>query len=88
RTDEAVASLECPILIFHGAQDRIVPVDHARKLRDLAAKSRDVRYVEYDCDHNDFPGRSNEGEDWRQIAAFLRKQRIIADPQSEGVRSR
>ncbi|HPF41047.1 MAG TPA: alpha/beta hydrolase [Phycisphaerae bacterium] len=87
-TDEVVAHLECPMLIFHGAHDRIIPVDHARKLRDLAAKSRDVRYVEYNCDHNDFPGRSNEGEDWRRIAQFLRKHRIIADPQSEGVGTR
>ncbi|MCB9852511.1 MAG: alpha/beta hydrolase [Phycisphaerales bacterium] len=70
-TDKVLPNLECPILIFHGTQDRIVPVSHGHKLRDLAAKSRLIRYVEFDCDHNDFPGAANNGDDWLNIERLL-----------------
>lgn len=76
-TDRVFPKLICPILIFHGRQDRIVPVSHGRTLRDLAEKSRDVRYVEYNCDHNDFPGVQDVGDDWRNIEDFLADHRIL-----------
>lgn len=76
-TDQVLPTLTCPILIFHGTQDRIVPVSHAHKLRDLAVKSSDVRYVEFNCDHNDFPGANGEGDDWRTIEHFLADHGVV-----------
>jgi fermentation-respiration switch protein FrsA (DUF1100 family) len=74
RTDRALDTLNLPVLIFHGKRDKIIPVDHGRRLRDRAANAA---YVEYDCGHNDFPGFGNDAEYWDQIASFLRTTRII-----------
>lgn len=74
RTDRAIAGLDAPILVFHGTQDKLVPVAHGRRLRDLA---RHGAYVEYDADHNDFPGAANEGAYWAEIEAFLRRCGIL-----------
>lgn len=76
RTDLAVARLDCPLLICHGTHDRLVPIGHARRLRDVAPKAR---YVEYDCDHNDFPGAGNEAAYWGEITTFLTKNGILPD---------
>ena len=53
RTDEIVQDLDVPVLIVHGTQDRIIPVEHGRRLHELAPAAA---YLEYDCGHNDFPG--------------------------------
>ena len=46
-------------------------------LRDAAAKSIDARYVEYPCDHNDFPGEDNHRNYWRAIEAYLSAHGIL-----------
>ena len=74
RTDRFVARTEIPILIFHGKYDRIVPLSHAHKLRDLA---RNGRYVEYPCGHNDFPGPGNLLRYWKTISEFLGRTDMI-----------
>lgn len=71
-SDRVIMTLRSPILIFHGSRDTIIPVAHGRALRDLAAQSTDVRLVEYDCGHNDFPPPADEADYWRNIEAFLR----------------
>ncbi len=67
RTDETLPRLRVPTLIIHGAQDRIIPVAHGRRLHEIAAGSR---YVEMEGGHNDLP------RDWGAfrdlIAEFLR----------------
>jgi len=70
RTDRVLEGLDVPILIFHGSRDDIIPVSHGRELRDIA---RQGTYVEYDCRHNDFPGRDNEETYWKDIERFLVK---------------
>ncbi|MFH1416958.1 MAG: alpha/beta hydrolase [Planctomycetota bacterium] len=77
RTDRVLETLDTPVLIFHGTNDDIIPVAHGRKLRDIA---RNGRYVEYDCKHNDFPGRNNEEGYWGEIAVFLEQTGIIEEP--------
>ncbi|MGQ9650799.1 MAG: alpha/beta hydrolase [Phycisphaerae bacterium] len=74
RTDLVLPELDVPILIFHGTHDDIVPVEHGRRLAGLA---RNVLYVEYDCGHNDSPGRGNEADYWARIEAFLAKVRVV-----------
>ena len=74
RSDRVLESLDIPVLIFHGTHDDVIPVFHGRRLRDIA---RHGTYVEYDCKHNDFPGRENEQAYWRQIAELLSRAGVI-----------
>lgn len=79
--DDAVAALDIPILMFHGTTDDIIPIEHGRRLRDLAKRGK---YVEYACRHNDFPGEQcNEDDYWRHIETLLRENRILAMPPAD-----
>jgi len=78
RTDRVVEGLDVPMLIFHGTRDTVVPVSHGRRLHKLA---RGSTYVEYNCDHNDFPGEGNEEAYWREIQAFLARPGALKAPQ-------
>jgi len=49
RTDLAVQQLDVPILICSNAQDHIIPLDHGRRLQELAI---DGEYMEFEGDHN------------------------------------
>jgi fermentation-respiration switch protein FrsA (DUF1100 family) len=77
RTDEVVASLDIPLLIFHGTKDQVIPVTHGRKLRDLA---RNGTYVEYACGHTDLPPSGQEAAYWNEIESFLRRCDVIGLP--------
>ena len=81
RTDRVIAELDIPLLIFHGTQDSLIPVEHGRRLGAIAG-ARAV-YVEYDCDHNNFPGRGNNRDYADRIAAFLTTAGIAAGPAAE-----
>jgi fermentation-respiration switch protein FrsA (DUF1100 family) len=70
RTDRVLARLDAPVLIFHGTRDSIVPVSHGRR---LAAFTRGGTFVEFNCEHNDFPGEGNEEAYWGRIRDFLSK---------------
>ncbi len=72
RTDEVMAGLTCPILIFHGTTDGIVPVEHARELHRIAPQSE---LIEMAAGHNDLP--SDEDAYWAAIGAFLMKNGIV-----------
>jgi fermentation-respiration switch protein FrsA (DUF1100 family) len=61
-----IASLDVPILIFHGTRDRVVPFAHGVELSRLAKRGRLVRY---ECDHNDLPRR--EDGFWAELGRFL-----------------
>ncbi len=75
RTDRVVRDFDGPLLIFHGTRDSIIPVSHGRRLRDLNPRAR---YVEYDCDHNDFPGPGNWEAYQGEIRRFLSTGQIVA----------
>ncbi len=77
RTDRVVEGLDVPMLIFHGTRDTVVPVSHGRRLHKLA---RGSTYVEYNSDHNDFPGEGNEDAYWREIQAFLVRPGVLKAP--------
>ena len=71
-TDEVITALPCPILVFHGSRDEVVPVAHGRRLHALAPHSL---YVEMDAGHNDFP--PDPTRYWRDILAFLRENGVL-----------
>lgn len=68
RTDQVVESLDVPLLILHGTNDRVIPESHGRNLYALAA---DAKYVTYPCGHNDLPNPDNANEYWKEIEMFL-----------------
>jgi fermentation-respiration switch protein FrsA (DUF1100 family) len=78
RTDRVVEGLDVPMLLFHGTRDTVVPVSHGRRLHELA---RGSTYVEYNSEHNDFPGEGNEDAYWREIQAFLVRAGVLGAPQ-------
>ena len=74
RTDKALGVLNVPTIIFHGTQDRIIPVKHGRGLARIA---RHAEFYEYPCGHNDFPGTEQYYDHWRKIERFLRAAEIL-----------
>jgi len=77
RNDLVLPELGVPVLLFHGARDQIIAASHGRE---LAGLTPGAVYVEYDCGHNDFPGRGNRQAYWRQIGDFLARNNIISPP--------
>ncbi len=73
-TDRVIGGFRFPILLFHGSRDSIIPVRHGRRLHALAPAAK---YVEYDADHNGFPGAANEAAYWREIELFLRTAGVL-----------
>ncbi len=76
-TDHVLSKLDAPVLIFHGTTDNIIPVEHGRALHDIAA---DSEYVEYDCQHNDFPGSDSYEDYVARIGRFLIAHHVVTDP--------
>lgn len=74
RTNRVLSYVRCPLLIFHGTQDTIIPIEHGRALHQLVPAAT---YIEYDCGHNDFPGPRNEADYWKRIYRFLADAKLI-----------
>ena len=72
RTDRALGSLACPILIIHGTRDTIIPIEHGRALASLNPRTT---MVELDAGHLDLD-RVREAY-WGPIRAFLAKAGVI-----------
>jgi fermentation-respiration switch protein FrsA (DUF1100 family) len=61
-----------PLLMFHGTSDRVIPVEHGRR---LAAAHPSAELVLYACGHNDLPP---PGADyWARIESFLRGAGVL-----------
>jgi dipeptidyl aminopeptidase/acylaminoacyl peptidase len=78
RTDRVVAQADYPLLILHGVRDEVVPVSQGRRLNE-AARERgvEVRYIEWDAGHNDFPPEEREAEYWAEIRALLVRAGVL-----------
>ncbi len=74
RTDRVVGALDCPILLFHGTTDDIIPAWHGRRLHALAPRSE---FHEMPSGHNDFPGDFEAF--WRHVARFLERHGLLPD---------
>ena len=71
-SDRVIAKLACPVFIAHGRDDTIIPVQHGRKLSQIA---QNCVYYETAGGHNDFP---MDGQFWKRVKAFLSDNRLIA----------
>ena len=63
----AASNVRAPVLMIHGAVDRIIPIDHGRRL--AAALADRCRFVEVpEAGHNDLLARHQV---WQELRAFL-----------------
>ncbi len=70
----AVRAFDGPLLIMHGANDQIIPVEHGRTLATVGH----VHLHVLPCGHNDCP------QPWPLIRRFLADAHIVPAPGSDG----
>ena len=52
KNNEALSNATCPVYIFHGHQDRLIPIKHSQK---LSTETPSIQLFELgNCGHNDF----------------------------------
>ncbi|NND81558.1 MAG: alpha/beta hydrolase [Gammaproteobacteria bacterium] len=59
---QAMPKLKMPVFLYHGTQDRLIPISHSERLAELAS---DVQLLTAECGHNDCP------RPWPQVIDFL-----------------
>jgi fermentation-respiration switch protein FrsA (DUF1100 family) len=92
-SDERIRSVTCPVLVFHGHRDPIVPFRQGRKLFDAApaasASGRPKRFVEFpDAGHNDLRAASADlyEHSLREFLEGLKAQTGQTPPSSGSMR--
>ena len=65
---KSLAAYRGPLLMIHGRQDTIVPIEHSRELSKLVPGAR---LEELNCGHNDCPRQ------WNTIGSFLRDAGVL-----------
>ena len=64
-----IGEVKCPVLFFHGTDDRVIPYEQGRALFGLAREPK--RFVSIDGgDHNNFPAVMGVDEYLREIRNF------------------
>jgi fermentation-respiration switch protein FrsA (DUF1100 family) len=74
-TRDYILKVEEPVLIAHGTQDRVIPVEHGRRLFDLALDPKQLAIFD-GAGHSDLWDHGL----WRKELAFLAKNRAAALP--------
>ena len=64
-----IGDVKCPVLFFHGTEDRVIPYSHGRALFELAREPKRFITIE-GGDHNDFPVVMGVDEYLREIRNF------------------
>ncbi|MGB3402523.1 MAG: alpha/beta hydrolase [Microcoleaceae cyanobacterium] len=64
-----IQQINSPVLIMHGKQDNIIPIEHSQKLYELASAPKLSFWVE-EAGHNDLFYVADE-EYWEQLKAFI-----------------
>ena len=64
-----IGDVKCPVLFFHGTEDRVIPYSHGRALFELARETKRFITIE-GGDHNDFPAVMGVDEYLREIRNF------------------
>ena len=79
RNIDKIGKVSCPVLVMHGGQDDIIPIDHGRRLFDAAPEPKRALWVE-DAGHNDFllVAGDRQALALREFAALLRQSRVTA----------
>ena len=75
RTEDVVADLDSSVLVLHGSSDLVIPVNHGRRLGQLA---RHGTYVEYDCGHNNLPPTGLRTDYRDRIESFLIESGVVS----------
>lgn len=65
-SEAALRRFDGPVLFFHGTEDRVVPFSQGLA---LSAATKQAKFVQYECGHNDLPPDS--AAYWLEIAVFL-----------------
>ena len=69
--ESKLASLELPVLIIHGEEDRVVPISHGKRLAKLAGDEGQSVWVP-GAGHNDLVAKLGLGY-WRVVERFIRE---------------
>jgi pimeloyl-ACP methyl ester carboxylesterase len=64
-----IGDVKCPVLFFHGTEDRVIPYSHGRALFELAREPKRFITIE-GGDHNDFPAVMGVDEYLQEIRNF------------------
>ena len=64
-----IGEVKCPLLFFHGTEDRVIPYSHGRALFELAREPKRFITIE-GGDHNDFPAVMGVDEYLQEIRNF------------------
>jgi fermentation-respiration switch protein FrsA (DUF1100 family) len=68
----AVRRFPGPILLAHGRQDDIIPFSHGLE---LSKAGREVKFIEFNCSHNDCP--PDPDAFWRMAGEWLKQRKIL-----------
>ena len=75
RSRDHIRRVDEPVLIVHGVGDRIIPVDHGRKLFAAAAEPKALQVLE-EANHHDLWDRGL----WPTALEFLAENGVTAQP--------
>jgi fermentation-respiration switch protein FrsA (DUF1100 family) len=79
RNIDKIGKVSCPVLVMHGAQDDIIPIDHGRRLFKAAREPKRALWVE-EAGHNDFllVAGDRQARALREFVALLRQSKATA----------
>ena len=64
--------IRCPLLVFHGADDPVVPVEQSRVLVErMRAVGNDVELIVYPSEGHGFRQAANQLDEYERMAEFL-----------------
>ena len=67
--DKKIKRVKAPLLVIHGTNDRVIPIQMGRKVYDAAAEPKGWYKIE-GADHNDLSNRFSESY-WTPIRQFV-----------------
>jgi dipeptidyl aminopeptidase/acylaminoacyl peptidase len=75
------ANIRVPVLLLHGGQDEIVPVQQSRRMeRALRQAGGDVRYVEVEGEGHPYWSDENQTRLYTEVETFLARHLSVAGP--------
>ena len=82
--DAHAANIHIPVLLMHGDQDSIVPVDQSRRMqRAMQQAGRPVRYIEVQGEGHPYWSDPNQTRIYSEIEAFLAQNLPVNPPPAQ-----